>query len=228
MTRQRPVIHRNLVELLSEFGDRGIAEQEALNLRAAMLAQSDGYLLSEGEDGLRAEPQQPRSGSVGKDLRRLATVARRTRRGQISRKDWAHTWAAQSRSVRRACRPYLLREGSRSLDPGKLLPNIYADGVNILIPAPEAILDAIDAFLQIDAAERQRHRHDPGARIVMTALRTAYTALTGKPARGRGRGVDGEQPSAFIQFGRKVEALFGTHVLPNADSTRLRRNFGDK
>src|SRR5712672_4250554 len=110
-------IHEQLIELLSQLGDRTVAEKQARHIHAVMLAAlSRGHDIGEDAGGFYARPRHTKPAGPAKELRDLARTARKAIGGKISREDWMREWAAQPRSVWRACRPFLLERRTRSLD----------------------------------------------------------------------------------------------------------------
>jgi hypothetical protein len=157
-------IHEQLVELLSKLGNRAVAKKQARYVHAVMLAAlSRGHDIGEDASGFYARPRHTKPAGPAKELRDLASTARKAIRGKISREDWMREWAAQPRSIWRACRPFLLEPGTRSFDRTKLLGNFSApddqDGRNdkereragfaIVVPKPEAVLPALEVALEL-------------------------------------------------------------------------------
>jgi hypothetical protein len=121
--------HEQLVELLSQLGDRAIAEKHARYIHAAVLGLSRGYDIGRDQGGFYARPRRTKPEGPAKELRDLAAAARKAIRGRISREDWMDEWAAQPSSVWRFCKPFLMDAKTRSLDKTKLLGNYAAPGL---------------------------------------------------------------------------------------------------
>jgi hypothetical protein len=248
-------IHGQLVELLSQLGDRAVAEKEARHIHAAMIAYSQGYDIGRNADGFYARPRRANPAGPSKEMRDLAAAARKAIRGKISREDWMDFWAAQPRSIWRACRPFLLMPETRSLDREKLLGNFSVqpseDGgrpmpelvldfgsleaarpapkFTMIIPKPEAVLPAIEVALElrkIGTGNKKQRKADPAAHEVIAVVRSAYSALTGN--RGGRAILPSGQPGRLVRLGRDIDRLFGTKIFPNVDSRRLRKKSGNK
>jgi hypothetical protein len=222
-------IHEQLVELLSQLGDRAIAEKEARRIHAAMLALSRGHDIGQDENGFYARPRRTKPAGPAKEIRDLAATARKAIRGKISREDWMREWAAQPRSVWRACRPFLAEPETRSLDTAKLLGNFSAPEFAVVVPKPEVVLPALEVALEltkIATGNKKQRKPDLTAREVIEAVQSAYGALTRK--RG-GRAIPPSgQPGRLVRLGRDIDRLFGTKIFPKIDSTRLKKTLGDK
>jgi len=220
----------DLIELLGQLGDRTIAEREARKIHAAIRALARGYDIGKDADGFYARLRRTKPAGPARELRDLAAAARKALRGKISREDWMDRWAAQPGSISRACRPFFLLPGTRSMDPEKLLGNFSTPGFTMVVAKPEAVLSAIGALREQtkkDTGTNSRERKpDLAAREVIAAVRSAYRALTGRPA-GRTISSDG-RAGRLVQLGRHVDNLYGTKIFPKADSRRLKKNFGDK
>jgi len=249
-------IHEQLVESLSQLGDRAVAEREARKIHAAMIAYSQGYDIGRNADGFYARPRRANPVGPAKEMRDLAAAARKAIRGKISREDWMDFWAAQPRSVWRACRPFLLTPGTRSLDREKLLGNFSVqppeeDGdrpmpelvldfgtpqetrpapkFTMIIPKPEAVLPALEVVLElrkIATGNKKQRKADSTAHEVIAVVGSAYAALTGK--RGGRSILPSGQPGRLVRLGRDIDRLFGTKIFPKVDSRRLRKKSGDK
>jgi hypothetical protein len=215
-------IHQQLVELLGQLGDRAVAEKHARHIHAAVLAASRGHDIGHDDTGYYARPRREKSAGLAKELRDLASMARKAIRGKISREDWIREWAARPPSVWRACRPFLLERESRALDSSKLL-GFSARGFTTVVPKPEAVLPALEVALElgrIATGNKKQRKPDQAAHDVIVAVRSAYSALTGY------RGGRATLPSGLagreLRLGHDIDSLFGTKVFPNVDSTRLK------
>ena len=80
-------VHEQLVELLSQLGDRVVAEDEACKIQAAMLALYRGFDIGRDANGFYARPRRSKPAGPAKELRDLAAAARKVIRGKISRED---------------------------------------------------------------------------------------------------------------------------------------------
>jgi hypothetical protein len=222
-------LHGELLELLARWGDRTIAEEQAPKIHAAMLMLARGQDIGrEADTGYFARPRRSSQGPA-KDLRDLASAARRSIKGAIDTEEWFEAWAAQPRSTWKLCRPSLLLPGTRNFDPDKLLGHYRAPGYTLVVPKPHVVLPALQA--QLDemkglTGNKKKRTPDLAAREAITVIRAAYKALTGKPG---GRTVPPEgRPGPLVRFGREIDKLFGTKVFPRADSSRLKKDFGDR
>jgi hypothetical protein len=221
-------VHEQLVELLSQLGDRVVAEEEACKVHAAMLALNRGYDIGRDANGFYARPRRSKPAGPAKELRDLAAAARKAIRGRISREDWLDKWAANHHSNWRACRPSLLVSETRSLDPEKLL-GFSAPGVTMVAPKPEAALPALEVALErarIAPGNRKQRKPDQGADNVISAVRSAYSALTGN--RGGRAFLGSGRPGRLFRLGHQIDDLFGTSLFPTCDSTRLKRVWRQK
>jgi hypothetical protein len=221
-------IHEQLVELLSQLGDRTIAEKEALNIHAAMIALNRGYDIGRNAKGFYARPRRTKPLGPAKEFLDLAAAARKAIRGKMSREDWIDKWAANDRTYWRACRPFLLAPGTRTLDREKLLA-FSAPGVTILVPKPEAVLPALEVALELlksATGNKKQRKPDQAAHEVVAVVQSAYHALTGKRV-GRAVLLSG-QPGPLVRFGREIDRLFNTKIFQKKDSPRLRNKTGDK
>jgi hypothetical protein len=223
-------IHEQLVELLSQLGDRAVAKKEACRIHAAMLdALNRGHNIGQDAGGFYARPRHTTPAGPAKELRDLAATARKAIRGKISREDWMRKWAAQPRAAWRACRPFLVNAGNRTLDRTKLLGRFAAPGFDIVVPKPEAVLPALEVALElrkIATGNKKQRRPDLAAHEVVEVVRSAYSALTGKRG-GRAILLSG-RPGRWVQLGHDIDRLFGTKIFPKADSSRLKKKSGDK
>jgi hypothetical protein len=222
-------IHEQLVELLTQLGDRAVAKKEARNIHATMLALNRGYHIGRDANGFYARPQRTTPAGPAKEFRDLAAAARKAKSGKMSREDWMDKWVAHHRSYWRACRPFLLVPGIRSLDREKLLGNFSAPGITILVPKPEAVLPALEVVLElmkIATGNKKQRKPDLAAHEIVAVVQSAYHALTGKRA-GRAALLSG-QPSRFVRLGHDIDRLFGTKIFPKTDSPRLKKKSGDK
>jgi hypothetical protein len=214
-------IHEQLVELLSQLGDRATAKKEARHIHAAMLALNRGYDIGRDVNGFYARPRRGKPAGPAKELRDLAASARKAKSGKISREDWMDKWVANHRPYWRLCRPFLLVPGTRSLDREKLL-GFSASGVTILVPKPEAALPALEVGLElmkIAGGNKRQRKPDQQAHDLIAVVKNAYQVLTGKRA-GRAVLLSGE-PSRFLRLGHDIDRLFGTKIFPRTDSPRL-------
>jgi len=214
-------IHEQLVGLLCQLGDSALAEKHARHIHAAVLAASRGHDIGQDETGYYARPRHAKSLGPAKEFRDLASLARKTIRGKISREDWAREWAARPPAVWRACRPFLLERGSRSLDKTKLV-SFSAPRFTTIIPKPEAALPALEIALERGriAPRSKEHKPDQAADDVIAVVQSAYSALTGH--RGSRTFLANGQPGRLLRLGFEIDRLFGTNFFPG-DSTRLRR-----
>jgi hypothetical protein len=193
-----------------------------------MLGLARGHEIGRDAEGFFARPRNTTKGPA-KELRDLTATARKAMKGAIGTEEWMDAWAAQPRATWRICRPSLFVPGTRTMDQGKLLGTYSASGFTLVVPKPDAVLPALVA--QIDRMKRatgnkKKRKSDEAAREVITAVRTAYKALTGRPG-GRTVPADGK-PGPLVRLGRDIDKLFGTKVFPKVDSRRLKKNFGDK
>jgi hypothetical protein len=224
-----PSIHEQLVELLCQYGDCAIAQKEAGHIHAIMLALPRGHDIGQDESGFYARPRQAKPPGPAKDFRDLAATARKAIRGKISREDWMREWAAQPRSVWRACRPFLLKPETRSLDRSKLLGSFAAPGFAMVVPKPEAVLPALEVTLErrkIATGNKKQRKPDLTEHDLIAVVRSAYSALTGRRG-GRVIRPDGGA-GRLVRLGHEIDRLFGTRIFPTADSTRLKKKSGDK
>jgi hypothetical protein len=224
-----PSIHEQLVELLCQYGDCAIAQKEARHIHAIMLALPRGHDIGQDESGFYARPRQAKPPGPAKDFRDLAATARKAIRGKISREDWMREWAAQPRSVWRACRPFLLKPKTRSLDRSKLLGNFSAPGFATVVPKPEAVLPALEVALElrkIATGNKKQRKPDLTEHDVIAAVQSAYSALTGK--RGGRAILPSRRPGRLVRLGHDIDRLFGTKIFPKVDSSRLKQKSGDK
>src|ERR1700682_5818230 len=194
-------IHEQLVELLSKLGDRAIAEKEARRIHAAMLALSRGHDIGQDDNGFYARPRRAKPAGPAREIRDLAATARKAIRGKIGREDWMREWAAQPRSLWRACRPFLLESGTRSLDQAKLLGRFSAPGFETVVPKPAAVLPALEAALEhmkIVTGNKKQRKLDLAAHEVIAVVQSAYSALTGK--RGGRAILPSGQPGRLVRL----------------------------
>jgi hypothetical protein len=192
--------------------------------------------------GFYARPRRTKPAGPAKEFRDLASTARKAIRGKISREDWMREWAAQPRSIGRACRPFLLEPGTRSFDRTKLLGYFSApddqDGSNdkerkragfaIVVPKPEAVLPALEIALElmkISTGNKKQRKLDLAAHEVIAVVQSAYSALTGN--RGGRAILPSRRPGRLVQLGSDIDELFGTKIFPAMDSTRLRKKPAD-
>jgi hypothetical protein len=217
-------IHEQLIELLSQLGDRAVAKKQARHIHAVMLAAlSRGHDIGEDASGFYARPRHTKPAGPAKDLRDLASTARKAIRGKISREDWMREWAGQPRSVWRVCRPLLLDSEARSLDRAKLLGSFSAPGFSVVVPKPEAVLPALEVELElrkIVTGNKKRRQPDQEEHDVIAVVRSAYSALTGY--RGGRAILPSRQAGKWVRLGRDIDRLFGTKISPKVDSARLK------
>jgi hypothetical protein len=216
-----PSIHEQLVKLLTQLGDRTVAKKEARRIHAAMLALPQGQDIGQDETGFYARPRHTKPEGPAKQLRDLAATARKAIRGKISREDWMREWAAQPRSVWRACRPFLLKPGTRSLDRSKLLGNFSAPGFLVVVPKPEAVLPALEVAVELRKIVGRQRKPDIAAHEVIAVVQSAYSSLTGY--RGGRAVLPSGKAGRLVRLGRDIDRLFGTKIFPKVDSRRLKR-----
>jgi hypothetical protein len=216
--------HEQLVELLSQLGDRAVAEKHARRIHAAVPALSRGYDIGRDQGGFYARPRHTKPEGPAKELHHLAAAARKAIRGEISREDWMDEWAAQPRSVWRFCKPLLMNPKTRSLDKAKMLGNYSAPGFTVVVPKAEAVLPAIEVAierLKISTGNKRQRKPHLAAYDLIAVVRAAYSALTGH------RGGRANLPSGLagkeLRLGKGIDKICGTKVFPNVDSSRLRK-----
>lgn len=215
-------VHEQLVEALCKLGSRAAAKKQAVQIHAAVIAAARGHDIGQDETGYFARPRRATSSGPAKDFRDLSRLARKAIRGKISQEDWAAEWAARPPIVWRACRPFLLEPGRRSLDKTKLL-GFSAPGFTTVMPKPAAVLPALEVALELNGiatGNKKRRKPDQSAHDVIAAVRAAYSALTGM--RGGRAFLANGQPGRFLRLGHEVDRLFGTDFFPKFDSRRLR------
>ncbi|MET4296686.1 hypothetical protein ABIB06_007477 [Bradyrhizobium sp. LB8.2] len=221
-------IHDQLVKALSELGARALAEKHAVYVHAVVLAASRGHDIGEDETGYYARPRRAKSPGPAKEFRDLASLARKTIRGKISQQDWAREWAARPPAIWRACRPFLLESGRRSLDRTKLI-GFSAPGFTTVIPKPEAVLPALEIareLSKIAIGDKKQRKPDQATDDVISAVQSAYSALTGY--QGGRAFLNGGHVPKILRLGHEIDELFGTNFFPQSDSTRLKRVWGQK
>lgn len=221
-------VHDQLIEVLANYGDRDLAAKHARRIHAAVLAASRGHDIGQDETGYYARAQHSKSLGPSKEFRDLARLARKAVRGKISQEDWTREWAARPPSVWRACRPFLLKRGSRKLDRKKLL-GFSAPGFTTVVPKPDAALLALKGALELGgnvSGNKKQRKPDQAAVDVIAAVQSAYSALT--EFRGARAILSNGRPSRVLRLGHEIDRLFRTRFFPASDSVRLRRNRATK
>jgi hypothetical protein len=231
-------IHEQLVELLARLGDRAAAEKHARHIHAAVLAASRGHDIGQEDIGYFARARHTKSPGPAKEFRDLASMARKAIRGKIGQEDWIREWASRPPSVWRACRPFLLERNSRALDRTKLLgfsvPGTETDVPSAeteppapifttIVPKPAAVLPALEIAVElgrIATGNKKQRKPDLAAYDVIAAVRSAYSALTGR--RGGRAILESGLPGRHLRLGHDIDRLFGTNFFPPIDSVRLR------
>lgn len=221
-------VHERLVEVLSQLGNRAVAKKHAVHIHAAVIATSRGHNIGRDESDYYARPKYAKSVGPAKEFRDLASLARRAIRGKISKEDWIWEWAARPPAVRRACRPFLLKGESRSLDQTKLL-GFSAPGFTTVIPKPEAVLPALEVALElgkIATGDKKKRKPDQAIDDVIATVQSAYSALTGY--RGGRAFLNSDRSARILLLSHEIDKLFGTNFFPQSDSSRLKRVWGLK
>ena len=176
--------------------------------------------------------------SVGpaKELRDIERTARKAAGGKIL-DAWDAAWAKVPGKIRsRLWRPKVPPVVSRKLDatgrlvgferaPLRDVRYFQASGLNMLVPKPQDVLDAIKAERkrteQMAGAERRKRKRDPAEHAAIKAIRSAYQNLTGNKG-GRTTDVNGRLTGRFVRLGREIDEIFSTNLFADIDSRRLR------
>lgn len=107
----------------------------------------------------------------------------------------------------------------------KALRHFCAPGVQMLVPKPQDVLDAIRAeqeqIKQTVGTERRKRKRDQAEHTAIKAIRSAYQNLTGKKG-GRTTDANGRLTGRLVRLGREVDEIFSTNLFADIDSRRLR------
>ena len=178
--------------------------------------------------------------SVGpaKELRDIGRTARKAAAGKLALETWDAAWARVPEKTRsRVWRPKVPPVVTRKLDAaGRLIGferaplrdvrYFQAHGLDMLVPMPQDVLDAIKAererIEQTASTERRKRKRDQDEHAAIQAIRSAYQSLTGKKG---GRAIDrrnGKLTGQLVRLGREVDEIFSTNLFAGIDSRRLR------
>ena len=220
----------SIFRVLKALGGRPrIAARQAMIVYATMMRLARGYHIGREYNSARNQDEffslprarQKKKGPA-KELRDFYSAARKAAAQKMNAEEWMNVWAAQHPSTWRLCRPALFKDGSRSVDPQKLLGHFSAPGHTIAVPKPEIILPALKAELARLAAtpNPKTRKRDPREAEAVAVVGEAYEKMTGeKPNR---RFKDAKLSGQFKDLCDEIDHIFGTKLFADSDSRRLR------
>ena len=220
-TRSARVI--GALQRLDPAADAAVIERHAGLIHVAMLdllAARRGRGFDIGIDGgVYARPRSSPAGPA-RELRDLHRVCRKAVAGKISVKDWTAAWAAQPERIKRLWKPLLIETpDGRTIDRSTLAMSFEAEGFAMVAPKPEVVLPAIEREFAKTPQPKTRTR-DADEAAAIAAIRAAYSALTGHTG---GRVIrEGKLVGRLITLRREIDAIFGTKLVAEKDSRRLR------
>jgi hypothetical protein len=208
-------------------GNAALIEQHASQIHYAMLHliatyRACGFDIGRDADGFYARPR-PRTAGLRRELDALAAKCRKAVTRKIGNERWITTWAALPVRTAELWKPVLIRtvEG-RTIDRDTLAGGFEAEGFAMLAPKPEVVRPRIELELARTIASprpKKRERNADETRAI-EVITNAYREITGNSRKRVVR--NGRAAGGRIQFGREIDAIYGTTLFSVKDSTRLR------
>jgi hypothetical protein len=218
-----------VLQRLDGDADPAVIEKQADLIHQAWLdmivgSRSRGHDIGVDDGGIAYARPRSKTKGLKRELDDLLPKCRKAVAGRISLREWTTIWAAQPHRIRKLWKPKLIKTAEgRTIDRSTIAMSFVADGYVIVVPKPGIVLPVIEAALANITASPRSKKREPNAveAKAIEAIRDAYRAITGNKG-GRAINVLGKLDGKLAALGREIDAIFGTKLIAEKDSWRLR------